>query len=295
MLIFEIVGMAWRGFGANKVRSALATSGITIGIFSVISVMTTISALQSSIETGLTFLGSNIFQFSKWPAGTFNTFGNDRFKNRRNIDYATYLEFARLMKDVVDLTVPKVFDINVQAVHENRKTNPNLTLAGTNQGFITSNDFKIADGRNLAADDVEFSRSVCVIGDEVVKRLFAEGGAVGRTIRLDNRTYEVIGTFAPKGGSFGGSDDDMVIIPITKFFENYGWHNRPIKIAVQSRNQLVYERTMGFATGAFRKARGLNPEDSNDFETYGNDSLASAFRNIEGVVRVGAFMISTMT
>jgi putative ABC transport system permease protein len=51
---------------------------------------------------------------------------------------------------------------------------------------------------------------------------------------------------------------------------------------------------MGFATGAFRKARGLSPEDPNDFETYGNDSLAAAFRNIAGVVRVGAFVISTI-
>ena len=152
MLIFEIVGMAWRALGTNKLRSALTTSGITIGIFSIISVMTTISALQSSIETGLTFLGSNIFQFSKWPAGSFSTFGDNRFKNRRNIDYPTYLEFARLMKDTVDLTVPKVFDQGVQAVYENKKTNPNLTLAGTNQGFITSNDFKIANGRNLAAE-----------------------------------------------------------------------------------------------------------------------------------------------
>jgi putative ABC transport system permease protein len=294
MLILEITAMAWRALGVNKLRSGLTTSGITIGIFSVISVMTTISALQNSIETGLTFLGSNIFQFSKWPAGTFNTFGDDRFKNRRNIDYPTYLEFARLMRDQVDLTVPKVFDISVQAVYENKKTNPNLTLCGTNHGFITSNDFKIAEGRNLSPEDVEFSRSVCVVGDEVVKRLFAEGGGVGRTIRLDNRTYEVVGTFAPKGGSFGASDDNTVIIPITKFFENYGSRNRSINIAVQSRNQLIYERTMGFATGAFRKARELHPEDPNDFETYGNDSLAVAFRNIAGVVRVGAFVISTI-
>jgi putative ABC transport system permease protein len=250
--------------------------------------------MQSSIETGLTVLGSNIFQFSKWPAGSFNTFGDDRFKNRRNIDYPTYLEFAQLMKDTVDLTVPKVFDTGVQAVYENKKTNPNLTLGGTNQGFIIANDFKVADGRNLSAEDVEFSRSVCVIGDEVVKRLFAEGGAIGRTIRLDNRTYEVIGTFEPKGGAFGSSDDDTVIIPITKFFENYGSHNRSINIAVQSQNQLVYERTMGFAIGAFRKARGLNPEDPDDFETYGNDALAAAFRNAEGIVRVGAFVISTI-
>src|SRR5689334_3309700 len=58
---FEILAMAWRSLGANKLRSGLTISGIMIGIFSVISVMTTISALEASIETGLTFLGSNIF------------------------------------------------------------------------------------------------------------------------------------------------------------------------------------------------------------------------------------------
>src|SRR5437868_13311458 len=84
MLLLEIVMMAWRSLGANKLRSGLTISGIMIGIFSVISVMTTISALQASIETGLSFLGSNMFQFSKYPAG-FNAVGDNRFTNRRNI------------------------------------------------------------------------------------------------------------------------------------------------------------------------------------------------------------------
>src|SRR5258708_6814462 len=212
--------MAWRSLGANKLRSALTISGITVGIFSVISVMTTISALSSSIETGLSFLGADIFQFAKYP-GTVNAFGDERFKNRHNIDYETYLTFARLVGDRVELITPKVFDNNVQAVFENRKTNPNLEVCGTNQ-------------------------------------------------------------------------DNEVIIPITKFFENYGSKNRTVNIAVQARNQLVYEKTMGYAIGAFRKARGLRPEDPNDFEIYSNDSLASAFRDIAGMVRIGAFVISTI-
>jgi putative ABC transport system permease protein len=67
-----------------------------------------------------------------------------------------------------------------------------------------------------------------------------------------------------------------------------------VNIAIQARNQLVYEKTMGYAIGAFRKARGLRPEDPNDFEIYSNDSLASAFRDIAGMVRIGAFVISTI-
>jgi putative ABC transport system permease protein len=293
VLTLEIINMAWRSLGANKLRSALTISGITVGIFSVISVMTTISALQSSIENGLSFLGADIFQFAKYP-GTINAFGDDRFKNRRNIDYETYVTFSRLVGDRVELITPKVFDDRVQAVFENRKTNPNLEVCGTNQGFVASNNYSIAAGRNLTTNDVELARNVCVIGTSVIDRLFPEGGAVGKMIRLDGRTYEVVGAFAPKGEAFGANQDNEVIIPITKFFENYGSRNRTVNIAVQARNQIVYEKTMGYAIGAFRKARGLKPEDSNDFEIYSNDSLASAFRNIAGTVRIGAFVISTI-
>ena len=104
----------------------------------------------------------------------------------------------------------------------------------------------------------------------------------------------MVGTFAPKGEAFGANEDNSVIIPITKFFENYGSKNRTVNIAVQARNQIVYEKTMGYAIGAFRKARELKPEDPNDFEIYSNDSLGSAFRNIAGMVRIGAFVISTI-
>ena len=64
----EIIAMALTSLGANKLRSALTMTGITIGVFSVISVMTAIGALQTSIESGISFLGSNIFQFAKYPA-----------------------------------------------------------------------------------------------------------------------------------------------------------------------------------------------------------------------------------
>src|ERR1700740_96065 len=134
MLTLEIIRMAWSSLGANKLRSSLTISGITVGIFSVISVMTTISALQSSIETGLSFCGANILQFAKYP-GPLHVMGDERYKNRRNIDYETYLRFVRLVGDRVQLVTPKVFDENVQAVLENRQTTHNVQCVGTHQGY----------------------------------------------------------------------------------------------------------------------------------------------------------------
>ena len=285
--------MAWKALGANKLRSTLTASGITIGIFSIISVMTAISGLESSMQTGLSILGSNIFQFSKYPIG-IKVEGDERYRNRRNIDYGTYLKFARMMGDKAPMVCPKVWDDSTQGVFENRKTNPNIQLCGTNQGFLSVNTFLLEDGRNLSREDIEFTRNVCVVGQQIKKRLFPQGIAVGNVIRLDSKEYEVIGTLAEKGGGFGGPDDNIVLIPITKFLENYGTQQRSLNIAVEAQNQIAYERTRGLAIGAFREARGLRPEEANDFEIYSNDSIEGVLRSIAGNVRIGAFVISTI-
>src|SRR5499433_3705606 len=99
MLFSEIIRMAAASLGANKLRSALTMLGITIGVFSVISVMTAIGALQYAIENGISFLGSNIFQFAKYPANM--AAGGDvkkKYLNRRNITFQQALHYQRLME-----------------------------------------------------------------------------------------------------------------------------------------------------------------------------------------------------
>jgi putative ABC transport system permease protein len=81
------------------------------------------------------------------------------------------------------------------------------------------------------------------------------------------------------------------MIPITKFFENYGSQDRTINVAVQARNQMVYKRTMDYAIGAFRQARGLKAEDANDFEVNTSEALLSAFRDVAAMVSAGAFVL----
>ncbi len=133
-----------------------------------------------------------------------------------------------------------------------------------------------------------------MVGQQLVRRLFPQGNAVGNVIKLNAKNYTVVGTLAEKGSSFGGNEDNIVLIPITKFFENYGSRERSLNIAIEAKNQIVYERTMGIAIGAFRVSRGLRPDEANDFEIYSNDSLAGVFRSIAATVRIGAFVISAI-
>src|SRR5438045_5038755 len=93
----ETVSIALTALRTNKLRSFLTMLGVAIGVFSVIGVMTALSVISGSIESGLSFLGSNIFQFAKYP--TINT--NDpeeKFANRRDISLEQARTFARLME-----------------------------------------------------------------------------------------------------------------------------------------------------------------------------------------------------
>jgi putative ABC transport system permease protein len=289
----EIIAMALTSLGANKLRSALTMTGITIGVFSVISVMTAIGALQSSIESGISFLGSNIFQFAKYPA-SINAGGRNqkKYENRHNITYRQALRYYQLMEGNAREICLKSFDFKGQAVYNGMKTTPSLTVAGSNKSFLIANSYTLAYGRNINDEDVAFARSVVVTGKMIEKRLFPHESPIGKTIRLNGHSFTVIGGLSEKGTAFGQSQDDICVIPITRFFENFGEANRTVNIATQSFSQETYNTTLDKGMGAMRIARGLRAEQENDFDLYSNDSLKSAFTAIAGVVRIGAFVIS---
>ena len=289
----EIIAMALSSLGANKLRSALTMTGITIGVFSVISVMTAIGALQSSIESGISFLGSNIFQFAKYPANvSAGGRAQKKYENRRNINYRQALRYYQLMDGYAREICLKSFDFKGQAVYNGLKTTPSLTVAGSNRSFLTANSYTLAYGRNINDEDVAMSRSVVVIGKAIEKRLFPHESPIGKVIKLNGHTFSVIGGLDEKGTAFGQSQDDICVVPITRFFENFGESNRTVNIATQSFSQETYNATLDRGMGAMRIARGLRAEQENDFELYSNDSLKSAFTAIAGVVRIGAFVIS---
>ncbi|MBA3543387.1 MAG: ABC transporter permease [Chthoniobacterales bacterium] len=291
----EILSMALASVGANKLRSSLTMLGITIGVFSVISVMTAIGAMQASIETGLTIFGSNIFQFAKYPVTVHaGGAGSKKYENRRDISYREAQRYAELMEANAQEICLKVFDDGKQAVYNGIKTTPSLTIVGTNKSFLAANAYSLAYGRNLNDEDVALSRRVIIVGREIERRLFPHESPIGRVIKLGGHTYTIVGVLEERGTAFGRSQDDIVALPITRYFEDYGSANRTVNIATQSSSQVDYNRTFDRGVGAMRIARGLRAEEENDFEIYTNDSLKSAFLSIADVIRIGAFVISTI-
>lgn len=289
MLIVEILRLAFTSLSANKLRSSLTILGISVGVFSVIGVMTFINSMRSSIETGLNVLGANSFQINKFPPFVDTA----RIRNRRDITYPLASRFKELMGDSAHINL-QLGRGGKTVVFRDRRTNPNVFLRGTDENFITAFNFDVAVGRNLGADDVEHGRPVCVIGHDVADKIFSSEPAVGQMVRIDGQNYTVVGVLKQKGASFGGNPDNFVMTPITRWISIYGRQFRSISINVQAHSQEVLLDTQEKAIGTMRLVRGLHPEDLDDFAIFSNESLIEAFNKIADIVAAGALVISAI-
>ena len=287
----EIIRMALSALRTNKLRSILTMIGVAIGVFSVIGVMTALSVIQVSIENGLSFLGSNLFQFAKYPV--MSSGSDDKYANRRDISLAQANEFKRLMEGQANAICFKVFDRGKPAAYDRKKLQ-GLTLIGTNENFLIANSFTIGYGRNISAEDVDLARSVVVVGKNIERKLFPNQTPIGKTIKINDKPYQIIGVLGEKGMAFGATDDDNMLVPITKYFADFGWVNRTVNIAIQATSQTTYNQTLDKAIGAFRIARGLKLGQDNDFEIYSNDTLVNAFHQVADVISTGALLVSAI-
>ena len=292
MLFIEILRLAFAALNANKLRSSLTILGISVGVFSVIGVMTVIAGLRGQVEENLTVLGSASFQINKYPAINFSD-PRERFRNRRDITYPMAGRVKELLGDSVKvcLTIRRG---GLRVINGDRKTNPNTVLFGADENFTSARNYDVAEGRTLTAEDVALGRPICVLGDEVAKVVFPNENPLGRLVRIDGQNYTVVGQFAPKGTSFGQSQDNFVSTPITRWLAIYGQAGRSVSINVQAASQAELVVSQDRAIGVMRLVRELEPEDGNDFETFTNDSLIESFNKIADIISIGAFVISAI-
>lgn len=293
--IRETVMQAATSLAVNKLRSALTTLGVAVGVFSIIAVMTALDAVDRSIATGLSSLGANTFQIQKNPATVFGG-GHNRnlYANRKDITWQEALLFKKYMEERARNIGFIITSQAAQASYGNEITNPDVTLTGGDESFAPANGLDVIAGRNLNDGDLRYASDTAVIGSDVAAYLFQQGqNPVGKQIRVNGKVYTVIGVFSKKGAAFGQSQDNFVLIPITRYLDEVN-ETSSISITVEATSQKSYRQTIDRAIGAMRLARGLTVQKANDFEIRTNESLVESFRDIQNIVGTGAFIISFM-
>jgi len=289
-ILKESFWMATDSIRKNKLRSSLTLLGISIGVFSVIGVMTAIRTLESSVESGLNVFAANTFVIQKNPE--FN-FGGDRrkYRNRKNITYEQYKKLKNRSK--LPLLVGPVDGTSTRNVQYNgEKLKNNVDLFGGDEGTIRFYNTFLADGRNFINDDIYFSRNVCVLGMDVVDQLFPFEDPIGKKIKIDGIGYHVIGITERQGEAFGESKDNYIGIPITTFIEKFSNDWSSIRIHIESPSEKLYEKTKNEVIGHLRAIRKVAPGKENDFEVVTNTEMIEQFSVFTNGIKLFALSVS---
>ena len=291
-ILRESVRMTFDAIRANKLRSTLTLLGISVGIFSVISVMTAIKTLESSIESGLNVFGTNTFLITKDPAIQFG--GNEKYRNRKNIDLNQYLQLKERAKLPILVSGGDETERVRVVTYKDKKTKQAPRVSGGDSGTLRTVNTYIADGRNLTEEDVHLSRSVCIIGADVVDILFPFEDPLGKVIQLQGINFTVVGVTERQGQSFGQSQDNYVFMPVTTFLQRFRGKSYSLGITVESESSELYNETLDEVIGVLRAIRKVPPGEENDFEITTNDELMETFGTFTGSIKIFAFSISVI-
>tara|TARA_B100001996_G_scaffold382972_1_gene376579 strand:+ start:3494 stop:4741 length:1248 start_codon:yes stop_codon:yes gene_type:complete len=289
-ILRESFWMAIDAIRKNKLRSLLTLLGITIGVFSVIGVMTAIRTLEQSIESGLNVFAANTFIIQKYPEIQFGR-PDKKYRNRKNITIAQYKTLKRMAR--LPLLVSAADGTAVRNVkYRDKEVKKSVELFGGDDGTIRFYNTFLSDGRNFIDDDIHYSRNVCILGMDVVDILFPFEDPIGKKIKVDGLSYYVIGITERQGEAFGQSKDNFIAIPISTFQEKFSNQWSSIRIHIESPSEDAYNQTMDEVIGLLRSIRKVSPDGDNDFEIVSNTEMIEQFSGFTSGIKLFALLVS---
>jgi len=212
MNLYEALRMAANGLLANRTRSALTMLGILIGVTAVILLVAVGNGASVQINNQVQSLGANVIYVypsnARGSGGVSQGFGTGQSLTQADVDA---LNSKQQDPDVV-AAIP-IAQSGGQITYGNQ--NYFAPTTGTTPDFPQIRDYQLAEGSFFTADDVTSRHRVVVLGQTVVDNLFGGTDPVGQTIKISRQSFRVIGVFAQKGGSGLGSQDNVVVAPIT--------------------------------------------------------------------------------
>ncbi|MFA5827536.1 MAG: ABC transporter permease [Candidatus Paceibacterota bacterium] len=210
MKIRDILEETYRSLSANKVRSSLTMLGIVIGITSVIAMVSIGNGAKASIQSSIEGLGSNLLTIIPGivqPGRGIVSSGRGAAQTLKNED----INVIKAL-DGVSLVSPEVSS-RFQVVATGNNTN--TTINGVTPDYMNVHNIAIANGSFITeANDRSIGRQV-VLGATVATDLFPDQDPLGKTIRIKNVTFTVVGVLIAKGGMGFSGPDDMVFIPLS--------------------------------------------------------------------------------
>lgn len=296
MSYVENVKLALQSIISNKLRTFLTALIIAIGIMALIGVLTSIDAIQSSLTNSFSSMGSNSFNIRNRGVNVRIGDSGSQAKVFPSITYQDALDFKRRFDFDAVVSLSANVTWGATAKYKTEKTNPNIGVLGVDENYLQTSGYKLEDGRNLTAQDVDNATSVVIIGQEVKSKLFKNNKSpVGEYITLGGDRFTVVGVLESKGSSAGFGADKACFVPLSRGRAMMGQVNPSYTITVMTTDPFKMDGAEGEAIATFRKVRGLNAKQTNDFEIVKSDAVAQILMQNLALVTVGAIVIAFIT
>ena len=257
-----MLGEAWHAMGANRLRTFLTMLGMVIGVAAVVLMMAVGQGAQESVKQSISAMGSNLFIVlagSRTSSGARLGGGNSASLTMQDADAITGLDGVKAVAPVSMGSAQVIFGSNNWAT----------SILGTTSDYLEVRSWNLADGNTFSESDMRSATRVVLIGSTVVENLFGDIDPVGKTIRIRQAPFVVLGVLEAKGQSLDGRDqDDTIIIPLTtaqrKVFGGQ-FSNSVRMMLVQAESQEIMPMVESSMKSLLRQRHKLRENEEDDF------------------------------
>jgi putative ABC transport system permease protein len=261
-MLKAMLGEAWLAMGANRLRTALTMLGMVIGVGAVVIMIAIGQGAQYAVQQTISTMGSNLFIVL---SGSFTASGvRSGAAGAPSLNVAD----AEAMAELDGIA-------NVAPTHQGSRQlvygsqNWSSQVIGTTPAYLDARAWTIVSGASFGESDVRSATRVALVGKTVVENLFNGEDPVGKTMRIQQNPFIVIGVLGSKGQNLDGRDqDDTVIIPLTtaqrKVFGT-PFLNSVRMIMVQAESSDAMPRAMDSVSSLLRQRHRLREGQPDDF------------------------------
>lgn len=268
--------MAWASLVANKLRSLLTMLGIIIGVAAVIALVSIGNGVKQDIENSISSLGSNLLVVL--PGAPRTPGARPSQGSMKSLKISDYEAIAKL--EGVKAASPMTNGSYV-VIYQNK--NWTTSVAGVNSNFQDVNNWTMTSGRFFSDKNVQNRERVAVVGQTVVKNLFADEGPVGKEIRVKNIPFRVIGVLKSKGnGTMGNDQDDTVLIPYTTSMERVEGIDYLRMVYVVAKDDEGIDRLQADIENLLRVRHNIKDTNLDDFNIQNMKSIMETVAQTTG-------------
>ena len=271
---------------AHKLRASLTMLGLTMGVATLIAVMTIVQGANLYVENKIANLGTNVFQIARTPFAVtdFNVIIKALKYKKIEMDDVRAIQEGCPACDEVGATA----SASVKARHEDKEST-DVNYYGQTANMTSIDTREVQYGRYFTSWEADHRASVCLIGDTLVQRLFLGVDPIGRSIRIANDEFTVIGVMEKVGSVLGQDQDNFVIVPLPLFLEIQGLHTTSLTINVKT-SVGNFEPAQDQAQLILRARRHRGPKMENDFFIGTKDSYMALWKSISSAF-FGVFIL----